>query len=362
MPLPGRSWNMGQRGIFPALLFLASVCLFFLGDQVLLRADTFTLNSGEVMEGQVLSETDTQIEIEAWLYHGTILAKREILKSDIRSIVRESIEQKQEKAAFAALGKYTLNPNQEWTRDQYAAGIAAFEKFLGTYTNSSSVADVSKRLADWKAESSNVESGKVKFAATWMTPDEKKVRAEQAQKQADVQAAQAALDSLKKQIVDLQTQRGALASSVADTQAKLKAIQDKLAILPGATAPAPDSGRHDLAGRLTAKVTEAQPQTEATEAAPNPEKTRLQSDAASFQQQISQSQGALASIDGKIKDIQSQIPQREQDSKAALARLSETSTQDKTAAVQNAAAKEVKPPPPAPTPPWYMRMWKSIHG
>jgi len=360
MSMPGRC------GTFPALLFWVSAGLFFLCDQTPLKADTLTLNSGEVLEGQILSETDTQIEIEASFYNGTITSRREVPKADIKSIVRESVEQKQEKAAYAALGKYALNPNQEWTKDQYVTGIAAFEKFLGTYTNSSFAADVKRRLADWRSEASNVESGKVKFAATWMTPDEKKVRVERAQKQADVQATQTALESLKKQLAGLQAQRGTLTASIADTQAKLKAIQDRLATLSGTTSPAPDSGRHDLAGRLTAKVTGAQGQTEITEGGgPNPEISRLQSQMASYQREISQEQGTLTSLDGKILDVQNQVPQHEQDSKAALERLSETSTQGKTSVVQNASVKEVKPtspPPPEPPAPWYMRLWKSIHG
>jgi len=75
----------------------------------------------------------------------------------------------------------------------------------------------------------------------------------------------------------------------------------------------------------------------------------------------------LASLDAKIKDIQSQIPQREQESKLALAQLSETPAQGKAGTAQNAPAKDAhptKPPPPPapePTPPWYMRLWNYFH-
>jgi DNA repair exonuclease SbcCD ATPase subunit len=354
---------MRRCGAFPALLFWVVTCVAFLGRQTLLRADTVTLNSGDVLEGQITSETDTQLEMEASFYNGTIISKREVLKSDIKSIARESIEQKQEKAAYAALSRYMLNPNQEFTKAQYATGISVFEKFLTTYTNSTFTAEVNKHLVDWRAESANVESGKVKFAATWMTPDEKKVRVEKAQKQADLQAAQTAVVSLQKQLADLQTQRGTLAASVADTQAKIKAIQDRLAAVQGGPGPGPSSGRSDLAGRLTAKVTGAQSQTEITASgAPNPEIPGLQSQLASYQREIAQEQGTLSSVDAQIQSIQSQIPQREQDSKAALARLTET-TQDKTnTPVKPVAPPPPPPPPPEPPPPWYMRLWKSIHG
>jgi peptidoglycan hydrolase CwlO-like protein len=373
MPGSGKSWNAERSRTASSVLFRVSAWLLFLCIQAPLKADTLILNSGEVLEGRILSETDTRIEIEASLYHGTILSKREVPKTDIKSIIRESVEQKQEKAAYAVLGKYTLNPTQELTKTQYATGIAAFEKFLATYTNSASAAEIDKRLADWRAEVSNVASGKVKFADTWMTPEEKKAQADRWQRQADVQAAQNALQSLKKQLADLQGQRGTLTEGLAATQAKLAAAQARLPALQDSTGSASDSGgRRDLAGRLTAGVIASSQRETAQQASPNPERARLQSDMTSYQQQISQTQGTLASLDEKIRDVQSQIPQREQDSKSALARLSEMSTQGKTGVVQNASAMDIHAseakgqqpaaPTPAPTPPWYMRAWKWIHG
>jgi predicted nucleic acid-binding Zn-ribbon protein len=345
------------------------MCVLLLGTPTALKADTVTLKSGEVLQGQILSETDTQIEFEVSLYHGTILTKREVPKSDIRSIVRESIEQKQEKAALAALGKYTLNPNQELTKDQYTAGIAAFEKFQATYTNSSSAAAVSQSLADWRAEASNVASGKVKFASKWMTPEEKKPQVERAQRQADVQAAQSALASLNKQLADLQSQRATLAGSVAAAQAKLTAARARLQSLQGTAGTASRSGgRRDWAGQLTAGVVDSSQREASQETGPNPETARVQNEITSYQQQVDRAQGPLGSLDAKIRDVQSQIAQREEDSKSALARLSELSTQAKTGTVQSASSKDThvgearRAPPPAPSPPWYMRAWKWLHG
>jgi DNA repair exonuclease SbcCD ATPase subunit len=179
-----------------------------------------------------------------------------------------------------------------------------------------------------------VASGKVKFASAWMTPEEKKV-----------QAAQEALQSLKNQLADLQVQRAKLSATISTTQTKLTAAQ-------GGTAASPGGGRRDLAGRLTAGITTPQ-QGEAT--------TGQSGEIAAYQQQMSQEQGTLTSLDAKITDIQSQIPQREQDAKLALA-------QSKPGASSNAPAKDVhpgKPPPPPPepepTPPWYTRLWNYFH-
>ena len=355
MPMPGRRWTAEKGKTSSRLLFWLSACLLFLSAQGPLKADTVTLNSGEALEGRVLSETDTQIEIEVSLYHGTILSKREVPKSDIRSVVRESVEQMQEKAALAALGKYTLNPNQELTKDQYAAGIAAFEKFLATYTNSSSAATVSNSLAEWRAEARYVDSGKVKFASNWMTPEEKKLQVERAQKQ----AAQGALASTEKQLADLQAQRATLADSIAAIQAKLTAAQARLRSLQGTSGTASGSGgRRDLAGRLTAGVVDSSQREFSQETAPSPETARVQTEIASYQQQVGREQRALASLDAKIQGVQSQIAPREQDSKLALTRLSAPSAQARTGTVQNAFVKEANTPPP----PWYMRAWKWFHG
>jgi len=334
------------------------------------NADTVTLNSGEVVEGRILSETDTQLVIEASYYHGTILSTREVLKSDIRTIVRESLEQKHEKADVAALAAYTLNPNQELTKSQYDAGIAAFEKFLTSYTNSSFAADINRRLADWQAEASNVESGKVKFAGTWMTPDEKKVR-----------AAQATLQSLKKQLADVQTQRAAQAAKVAAAQKQLADAQSRLAGMQGAAGSASgpagnQGGRHDLAGRLTAGVVGVSQGEMTGEPASNPERSQVQADINSDQQRVTQEQGALALLDAKIADLQSQIPPREQEYNTSRAQLSGTTTQSQASVVQILPANANRPnetnapakrspssaPPQEQTPPWYLQAWKWFHG
>src|SRR5258708_30771241 len=94
--------NKTARGIWASPTWLVWIIggLLFLGSSATLTADTLTLKSGDVVEGQIISETETQIEIEASLYHGTIFSRRQVDKADIQSIVRETLEQKQEKVAY----------------------------------------------------------------------------------------------------------------------------------------------------------------------------------------------------------------------------------------------------------------------
>jgi len=326
------------------------------------NADTVTLNSGEVLEGRILSETDTQLVIEASFYHGTILSTREVLKSEIQSIVRESLEQKHERADYAGLGAYALNPNQELTRSQYDAGITAFEKFLATYTNSSFAADINHRLADWRAEVSNVESGRVKFAGTWMTPDEKRA-----------EAARNTMQSLKQRLADLQRQRTAQAEKLATIQKQLADAQTRLANIPGAAASGSGStgnqgGRRDLAGRLTAGVVGVSQGESSGEPVSNPERSQLQGEIGSYQQQVIQQQGALAMLDAKIAEVQSQVSPSEQTYKSAPAQSSETNNRGRASVTRTnetvAPAKTPSSSVPAAeqTVPWYMRAWKWFHG
>ncbi len=295
MPVPSESVRAKGLGARQRLRLWVFVSVFLAWCTMSAIADTVTLNSGEVLEGRILSETDTQLVIEASLYHGTILSTRKVARSDIRSIVRESLEQQREKADFEALAKHALNPNQELTPDQYAAGIAAFQKFLAKYTNSSFTADVNKRLADWRAEAASVEGGKVKYAGTWMTPDKKKT-----------QVAQAALLSLQRRLVDLRAQRVTQSIKLTAIQKQLADAQAKLASLQG---PAPSSGgRRDLAGRLTAGAVNASQREGAEESASNLELSQVQDEINTLRQQISQGQKALATLDAKVAELQSQIP------------------------------------------------------
>ena len=177
MPLhdyPAPRWNT----YFSNLLFAISICAFLYASP-LLNADTVTLNSGDVITGRILAESDTNVTVEIANARRTIVSKRIILKTDIKGIIRETAEKAQEMADYATLAQFKLYPNQELTEAQYAAGISAFQGFLQANPTSGYAAELSNRIVVWQTEVSNVQSGQVKFANKWMTPEEKAAQSTQ---------------------------------------------------------------------------------------------------------------------------------------------------------------------------------------
>ena len=344
--------------------------LLWLCPPALVIADTVTLNSGEVLEGRIVSETDDQLMMEVALFSGTILTRREVAKADVKSIARESLAEKQEKAAYTALTKNALNPDQELGKDEYAAGIAAFQSFLAKYPNSSHADDVNKSIADWSAEASNIASGKVKFAGQWMSPEMKIAHAEQARQRAESESARNTLPTLKAHLADLQAQRAAAAASVTVVQAKLAAAQAKHAALPdtrssGTTAVGADRG--GLAGQLTQQIKVPNQTEPDTAAGPSPEQVQVHKEIALYEQQVSQGQSSISALDTKIQELQTQIPKLEETVKLApperapepppAAKTNSASVARQTA-TQPAKPTKAEPPPPDP---WYKRALNWFH-
>ena len=364
-------WNTSRNRTPVRLGCWIAAGLLWLCPPALVIADTVTLNSGEVLEGRIVSETDDQLMMEVALFSGTILTRREVAKADVKSIARESLAEKQEKAAYTALTKNALNPDQELGNDEYAAGIAAFQSFLAKYPNSSHADDVNKWIADWSAEASNIASGKVKFAGQWMSPEKKIAHAEQARQRAESESARNTLPTLKAHLADLQAQRAAAAASVTVVQAKLASAQAKLASIPeahsssGTTAVGAD--RPGLAGQLTQKIqVPSQAETESKPAS-NPERTQVQNEIAAYQLQVTQGQATVSALDTKIQELQTQIPKLEETVKLAPPeRAPEPPPAAKTNAASVARQKATQPAKPTkaeppPLDPWYKRALHWFH-
>ncbi|HUI06731.1 MAG TPA: HEAT repeat domain-containing protein [Verrucomicrobiae bacterium] len=261
-------------------------------------AATITMNSGEIMEGTILSETDAEIRLQMANENRTIIFTRVLQKSDVKSIVRDTPEQEAQQAAYCALDKYKLYPSQELTAAQYKQGIDAFEKFLSDHPNSSHVEEIRGKLADWKAEAANLESGKVKFAGRWMLPAEKNLLSLQQQQEQRLQSLQQQrenkLQSIQQQLADLQTQRDSLAVSIAGAEGRLAGLHTKLKTLPRQIREPIYSG-----SRFTGKYVTV----------PNPDVAKVQADIISSEQSIAEGRATVRILDAKIQGLRAQIPQ-----------------------------------------------------
>jgi hypothetical protein len=115
---------------------------------------------------------------------------------------------------------------------------------------------------------------------------------------------------------------------------------------------------------LTQKI-QIPSQTEAeSKPAPNPDRTRVQNEIASYQKQITQGQSTVSALDAKIQELQTQIPKLEETVKLAPREPTpEPPPATKTNAAPEARQKTPKPPPSTksePPGPWYSRAWKWI--
>jgi hypothetical protein len=239
-------------------------------------AASVTLNSGEVMEGTILSETDAEIRLQMANEDRTITFTRVLQKSDVKSITRDTPEQNAQQTTYYALDKYKLYPSQELTAAQYKQGTEAFEKFLSDYPNSSHAEEIRGKLAEWKTEAANLQSGKVKFAGKWMIPEEKKLRL------------------LQQQRADLQTQRDSLDVSIAGAEGRLAGLTTKLETLPRQIREPVYSQSY-----FTGKYKNV----------PNPEVAKVQADIISSQQSIGEGRATLRALEVKIQSINAQISQ-----------------------------------------------------
>ena len=149
------------------MLFLTAFCLQA-------AEDSITLNSGEVMEGRIVSITDTQVEIEVHNKSRTIFTTRTVPRSEIKEVHKLTDAQRRQAEAYEAITRYRLNPNLEFASAYCAQAIAACDKFLAAYPDSEYTPKVTEQRAEWQFEKREVEQGRVKFAGKWMTPDEKK--------------------------------------------------------------------------------------------------------------------------------------------------------------------------------------------
>jgi hypothetical protein len=372
-----RNRLVGLRGFF--LLSLALFLLPYL--QQSFADDVVTLNTEEILRGRIVDTTDTNISIVVGNYNGTIFVTKVIAKSDIKTIEKETPEQKKEQADYSALSTYRLNPNQELTEAQYNSGIAAFNKFLTDHPQSHFTNDINTLITTWSTELSNLQSGKVKFENKWMTPDEKQPQAEKSQKQNAVESTQHSIQSLQIQLANLQSQRRTSAENLTIAEGQLANAKATLASLQDASQPVyQENGGGGRWGQnangIKYWIPYATSQTQMRDnngnpifqTIPNPDRPADQSRVASLAAAVSSGTTSLAALDSRIKDTQLQLAKLGQDYNLAVARANAPPLPKP---IVEAKAEPPPPPPPTPPPapppptpeqPWYVLYWKWIAG
>jgi len=303
---------MKATAILVAILCVASMPGAALAESIVI------LKSGEVLHGDIVSDTNEVLEIRAYSANRTISSLRDVPRADVQNIHEETPAEAAERVDYFALSKFQLNPDQEQTAEFYNQWIAAFQKFLHDFPASDKVAIIQQELEACRAELKHVADGEVKFGDRWMTPLEKEPLV------------------LAKQLAELQQQRDSLAATIGGARGKLAGLQTKLQTLQDTQEPIYETR---LVGRNHSQETYYTGQTRIV---PNPERPKVQADIVALQQQIGSGNQALYSLDAKIQGVKAQIPEAQRAYEAAVA--------DAKQKLAQAAAQSAPPPPPAAEP------------
>jgi hypothetical protein len=147
------------------------------------HADSVQLKDGTIIEGNISSETDTNLVIDIHIGTGTVVG-RTIDKAEVTSVTRATPEQKRARAmaeAYRKLQVYQLNPTNIYTAAYYDQVIdKVFQPFLAAYPDATQANDVRLRLAAWEAERQQVAAGNIKRNGRWIPVAEAKTLDDQA--------------------------------------------------------------------------------------------------------------------------------------------------------------------------------------
>ncbi len=140
-----------------------------------LTADTLTLKSGEVIEGDITSESNVYIQINVPNARRSVFSERSVFRSDVKEIVHLSADQK----AYRDVARYRLDANGFPVAyyDQTIRNV--FQKFLTDFPASTQAVVVAETITQWKAERDKVAGGAVKWGNRWYEGDDVKLVAGQ---------------------------------------------------------------------------------------------------------------------------------------------------------------------------------------
>lgn len=146
-----------------ALLPLAS---FLFAASLVAQADTLILNSGDTLEGSVVSETESEVVFSYQVSSG-ITDQQTYARSDIKELKKISKADLQyEQVKDIRLGGDSLSPAE------YQRAIAALSAFVEAHPENANAAALRKVLADFKGEEERVSKGEIKWKGKWYTEEE----------------------------------------------------------------------------------------------------------------------------------------------------------------------------------------------
>jgi hypothetical protein len=135
------------------------------------EADTFILKDGASVEGFILREDDTSYVVEVQVTKG-IKDERVIAKADVAKVEGE----KKDLIAFESIARFIPTPDA-LTAAEYASRIAAVERFLKDYGESSKSNHAKEILGNLKDEANEILAGGIKSHGMLITAAEYRANA-----------------------------------------------------------------------------------------------------------------------------------------------------------------------------------------
>jgi hypothetical protein len=135
-----------MKALALTILMIAALLVPAFGESIV------TLKSGEVLQGEILSDTNDVLQIRAFSHNHSISSLRDVSHTAIQSIQTLTPAQLAEQADYEALSKFQLNPNQEQSIGWYAQWIEVFKKFVNNYPNSDRIPTVQHYIQACQAE------------------------------------------------------------------------------------------------------------------------------------------------------------------------------------------------------------------
>jgi hypothetical protein len=143
-----------------------------------IQADVLKLKDGTSIEGNIVSETETEFVVERVFGSGSITSRDTILKSNVAEAVRATPEEKARQAmeqAYANTRRYNLDAQRSQSKEYYEKVIeGVLRKFLVDHADSPYAKQVAEKIGVWEAERDKVEAGQVKVEGRWMSAEEAK--------------------------------------------------------------------------------------------------------------------------------------------------------------------------------------------